>query len=58
MTPEEKAAKKRAYHTEWQQRNKDKVRAYNERYFVRKAAKILQQQSMEKGGEGNEQARI
>ena len=55
MTPEEKAAKKRAYHTEWQRRNKDKVRAYNERYFVRKAAKILQQQSMEKG---NEQARI
>lgn len=37
MTEEAKAAK-REYDRQWRQRNKDHIKAYNERYWQRKAA--------------------
>lgn len=39
MTEEQKA-KKRAYHTQWQRDNRDKVEAYNERYWSKKAQEL------------------
>ena len=37
MTEEAKAARL-AYRREWQKKNRDKVKAYNERYWEKKAA--------------------
>ena len=37
MTEEARQARL-AYHREWQKKNRDKVKAYNERYWTKKAA--------------------
>lgn len=38
MTQEDKREKDRAYHTEWQRRNRDKRREYDARYRLKKRA--------------------
>lgn len=37
---EEAKVLKRKYHREWQRKNKDKVKEYNERYWERKAEEL------------------
>ncbi len=46
MTEQAKAAR-RAYKREWNQRNKDKVKEAQARYWERKAAKAAQDQQQE-----------
>lgn len=41
MTEEERKARKRAYHTEWQQKNRDKCQAYHQRHFEKKVERHL-----------------
>ena len=47
ITPEEleRAAKEaqRKYNKEWQQNNRDKVREYHHRYWLKKAAQLLEE---------------
>lgn len=52
MTEEEKKARKRAYHTEWQRRNPDKCREYHRRCFEKKAERYLREKNQR--GESNE----
>ena len=40
LTPEQRTARIKERHREWQRRNPDKVRQYMERYIIRKAAKL------------------
>lgn len=47
MTEQEKAAARKAqneYHREWRAKNRDKVRAINERYWAKKAAEAAQKE--------------
>jgi hypothetical protein len=49
VTPEEIKAAKRAYHKEWRDKNKDKVKESNYKYWAKKAAELKA-----KKGEENE----
>lgn len=42
---------RRAYSKEWRQKNKDRVRQYNKRFWERKAQELMQAQA-ERQGEG------
>ena len=39
-TPEDITLAKRAYHKEWRDKNKDKVKQSNQRYWAKKAAEL------------------
>ena len=44
MTTEEKIKEaKRQYHREWQRKNKEKVKQYQDRYWLRKAEQMEKQ---------------
>lgn len=49
MMTKQGAAARRAYKAEWQRRNRDKVKQYQERYWNKKAAEQAQQQHQEGG---------
>ncbi len=45
MTEETTAAElRRAYHREWRAKNKDKVKAYNQKFWERRAEKVRKEQ--------------
>lgn len=48
-----RAAKAR-YQREWSKKNRDKVRAYNVRYWARKAAALAVSEQANNNGENNE----
>lgn len=51
MTNEERKARKRAYHTEWQRRNPDKCREYKQRCLQRKVERLVNEE-LSKSGRG------
>ena len=51
MTEQAKAAR-RAYKREWQRNNPDKVRAQQERYWMKKALQALQEEAEHKQDQG------
>ena len=45
LTAEERLNRIRERHTEWQRKNPDKVKQYQERYILKRAKQIEQEQS-------------
>lgn len=44
-------ATRRDYQREWRRKNRDKVRAINERYWLKRAEKQLAAQAQDEGGD-------
>ena len=45
MTAEERIKRIREYHTEWQRKNPDKVKRYQNRYILKRAAELAKENS-------------
>lgn len=55
MTAEERIKRIREYHTEWQRKNPDKVRRYQERYILKRAAELAQENNTKANDTPNRQ---